>query len=466
MPQWNLVPQNGLTENSGHLSNGPLFAAGLVGIRCLRMSGMALVLGSLAIAGCGAGPAGGPPSQRGGSQAEAATAVDVAIARRDNLKPALEFTGTTQPQRQVSIRSQVEGKLLNLNVDVGDRVQQGQLLAQVDDSILMATVAAAEAELAARQSDILRAQTQVSEARTRVEQARLQLQQAEADAIRLENLSRDGAIPQQQAEQARTTAQTAAQVWRSAQEQVRNQQQAVTVAEKRLTAQQAVVAEVRRRRSFALINAPITGAVVAKVSEVGNLVQPGTEILKLGDFSRIKVLVQVSELDRGSLQLNGTATVRLDAFPGKTLSGTISRISPAADPTSRLIPVEVTIANPSNQIGSGLLARVSFGQPTPSRVVVPQTALQEKRRGKSSTANQAARPTPPAQPNRQTSGVLFVVSESGESPTVQSRQVKLGDRADGKVEILTGLQPGERFVVRSGKPLEDGEPIRLSILSE
>jgi multidrug efflux pump subunit AcrA (membrane-fusion protein) len=439
-----------------------------------------LLLGALVgLVGCGAPPRGDGQAQTPGAGRgqEEPTAVDVAIARPAQLRQSVEYTGTTQPLREVSLRSQVEGQLLRLTVDMGDRVQQGQTLAQVDDAILVASVVGAEAELASRRSEISRIQTQVTEAKTRVEQARLQLQQAEADAARLEQLAKAGAITQQQAEQARTAAKTATQVLRSTQEQVRNQQEAIAAAQGRVTAQRAVVAQAEERRSFALVNAPITGLVTQRITEVGNLVQPGSEILKLGDFSQVKVLVQVSDLALAEVQLGETANLRLDALPKQTFTGRVTRISPAADPSSRLVPVEVTIPNPDGRIGSGLLARVSFAQGDVARVVVPLSALQEERRGKPGAApegtRQSAQTRPvstasekPQEKPRKTEGVLFVVSGEGEQARVQARSVRLGEQADGRVEIVSGLKPGERFVARSGAPLKDGEPVRLSILSE
>jgi len=414
------------------------------------------------LSGCGGlsrGDTQSPGSTRG--RQESPTTVDVAIARSMPLDRAVEYTGTTLPLKEVSLRAQVEGQILKLTVDVGDRVQRGQSLVQVDDAILTTLVIAAEAELASRQSEVIRLRTQVTEAKTRVEQTRLQFQQSEADAARLENLARDGAISQQAAEQARTTARTADQVLKSAAEQVKNQQEAIAAAEKRVTAQIAVVAQARQRRAFSNLTAPLTGSVTARTSEVGNLVQPGSEILRLGDFSRIKVITQLSERELADIQAGSPATVRLDALPKQTFSGTVSRISPAADPTARLVPVEIILPNPNQQIGSGLLARVRFETSKAGQIVVPAAAIQN-----------ANRPAPDRSPVDQgerrpkTEGIVFVVKGDEKQATVEKRQVKLGDRADDRVQVLSGLASGERFVIRSGKPLKDGESVRFSILSE
>ncbi|PSB31718.1 efflux RND transporter periplasmic adaptor subunit [Stenomitos frigidus] len=409
----------------------------------------------------------------GAAQGQGATAVDVAIAATAPLEATREYTGTTQPLQEVAIRAQAEGQLRQLKVDVGDRVQQGQTLAQIDDSLLKAATTEAESELAARRSEISQLQTQVSDARTQVEQSRLQLQQAESDAARYEKLARDGAVTLQQAEQARTQAKTAAQVLRSSQEKVRNQQQAIVAANGRIVAQQAVVAQQQERRSYAVLTSPINGAVLTRSTEQGNLVQVGNELLRLGDFSRAKVTVQVSELGLAKVRLGGAAKVRLDAFPNEQFAGTVTRVSPAANPTSRLIPVEVTIPNSSGKVGSGLLARVSFTQQTTDRVVVPIAALQDDRvRNKQPNqpgANAGATgTTQPAKGNdkaQKTKGTVFVVTGEGEQAKVAARSVALGKQADGNVQVLTGLNPGDRYVARTSRPLKGGDSVRLSILS-
>jgi multidrug efflux pump subunit AcrA (membrane-fusion protein) len=409
--------------------------------------------------------------------------VDVATAQLGQLQQPREYTGTTQPIQEVSLRSQVEGQLVSLSVNVGDQVEQGQTLAQVNSTLLEAGVVEAQAELASRQAEVARLQSQVSDARTQVEQARLRLRQAERDATRFTQLAEAGAGTRQQAEQARTDAQAAAQVVRSAEEQVASRLKEVAAAESRVTAQQAVIAQAQERLGFTTLQAPITGYVLAKTSEAGNLVQPGGEIVKLGDFSRIKVVVQVSDRDVANIRQGQTAQVRLDAVPNQVFTGTVERITPAANPTSRLAPVEIVIPNPGGQNGSGSLARVTFAGGARPTVIVPQSALQSDRGagnrgpaqgnasspgtpGATNSQGRSSRPPTGAAKPQQTRGTLFVVEGQGEQATVAARSVALGDRADGRVEVRSGLRPGERYVVRAGRPLKDGDSVRLSVLSQ
>jgi HlyD family secretion protein len=392
-----------------------------------------------------------------GADRNQATAVDVAIAATMPLVASREYTGTTQPQQEVAIRSQAEGALQRVNVDVGDRVEQGQTLIQIDDALLNAATAEAAAELASRRTAVTQIQAQVSDAETQVEQTQLQLQQAQSDADRYDQLAKAGGISLQQAQQYRTEASTAAQVLRSAQAKVRVQQQGVDVANSQIVAQQAVVDQQRQRRAYAMVMSPLSGVVLTRSTEPGNLVRVGDELLRLGDFSQVKVTVQISELDLANVRLGGAVKVKLDAFPTEAFSGRVTQISPVANSTSRLIPVELTMPNSGGRVGSGLLARVSFSQTTQDRLVVPLAALQPARSG--------AKPT--SKMPKPTNGTLFVIdADQGESPQVTARSVTLGQQLDGKVQILTGLSPGERFVARTGKPLKSGDRVRLSILSE
>ncbi|MBD2774807.1 efflux RND transporter periplasmic adaptor subunit [Iningainema tapete] len=421
-------------------------------------------LGLLTV-GCGSSEKSAEAQSQGSNQRrDSKIPVDVAVAKTGVLRQQPEYTGTTVPFRSVSLRSQAEGRLLALNVDVGDATKQGQVIAQLDDALLRTALNQAEAELASLKSEVARAKNQVSNARAEAERLRLVVVQAQADSQRQQKLVKEGAIAQQVAEQALTEARTAAQALRAAQERVDTEQQAVAAAQGRVVAQQAAVAQAQERRSYSRIVSPINGVVTAKVTEPGNLLRPGDEILRIGDFSRAKVLLQVSEKELAKIRPGQSVQVRLDAIPNQAYTGQVARISPAADAVARLIPVEVEIPNVDGKIGSGLLARVNFEIPTQARVVVPETALGGVgEQGSRGAGEQGSRGASKIQNSQ---GTVFVVTEGQQGATVQARNVTLGNRADGKVEILSGLQPGEQFVARSGKPLKDGTAVRLSILSE
>ncbi|WP_448572285.1 efflux RND transporter periplasmic adaptor subunit [Trichothermofontia sp.] len=390
-----------------------------------------------------AGAQQGPPR---GQRDSGPIVVETAVATTGALGEALIFTGTTEPRQQVTLRSQADGQLLNLRVDVGDPVQQGQRLGQLDAVLLETAVREEEAELAARQVEVSQAKTLVADAQTQVEQARATLQQAQADADRLQSLADQGAISQQQAELAQTSRRTAEQALRSAQEQVRTRQQAIAAVERRVAAQQAIVQQAKQRLTHTVLVSPLTGVVLRRFVEAGDLIQPGQEVLQLGDLQTLKVRVQVSDRDLSQVQTGQAVQVQFDALPNQTFSGQVARIAPTADPAGRLLPVEINLPNPNGKLGSGLLARVQFTSLAPTLVVVPEAAL--------AVGADTEKPT------------IFVVQETEAQLTVQPRPVQISQQVEGQVALTTGLQPGERFVIRSNRPLRPGQRVETSLLSE
>lgn len=379
------------------------------------------------------------------SKQESKASVESAIAQRKAIREPLTYKGDTAPQQTVTLRSQAEGQLQELTVDAGDRVEQGQTIAQLNDRIVQTDITEAEAELASRQSEVNRLRNQVRNAEVELEKVQAQAQQAQADARRLQNLAEQGAVAQQEAELAATEATVAQQEVRAAQEQIRIDQDAVASAQEQVSAQESIIAQAQERRSYSTLKSPLTGVVLERVTDPGNLVEPGEEVLTLGDFEKVKIRVLVSELALGEIQRGQQVEVALDAFPDETYSGRVTRISPSTSNDSRQVPVEVQIPNPDRRIGQGLLARVTFSRQEVERVVIPETALHDEE-GDTAT--------------------VFTLNRDQDSPTVEAQTVELGERVNDEVEILSGLEPETPYVVRSSRSLQSGETVRLSALSQ
>ncbi|MDJ1180765.1 efflux RND transporter periplasmic adaptor subunit [Roseofilum sp. BLCC_M91] len=444
MRQRDRFSQFKVSDRDVSLWREPLMGNRAIAIKGVRVREILLMALVLTTTGCKLLPR---PESRALSQPVAnqlqTISVDVATAVVGDRGNRLAYTGNTEPIQEVILRSQSEGQLLYLSVDVGDRVRRGQVIAEIDKALPTAVINQAQAELSARRVEVAEQESEIRQLQTQIEIARLELTQAQADAQRLETLYQEGAISKQDAELARTAAERAKQALRAAEAQVMTQNKVVAAAEERVSVQQAIVSQAQERESYTEVEVPISGTILDRWMEAGTVVRPGDELLRIGDFSQVKVKVEVSELDLYQIYVGQYVSVTLDAFPGEEFPGEVTRISPAADPVARLIPVEVTISNRSGRLGSGLLARANFEVGDRQTIRVPQQAI-VNRDGEDAT--------------------LFLINEENGN-TVTSRRVILGTTRDGEVEIISGLEPGERYVLRSSRPLEDGDRVELSILS-
>lgn len=375
-------------------------------------------------------------------------AVDVIKVTREFLNKSREYIGTTEPTKQIVLRSQAEGQILSLKVDVGDKVSQGQVIAQLDDTLLKAALYKAEAELASLQSAVIEAEADVISAQAQVKSDQIRFAQTEVDANRLKELYDDGAIAKRDVELAVTEAKTAKQSVKASESQVKVKKATVETAKGRIISQKAVIQEEKKRLIFTQIKAPSSGYVLERMTEQGNLIQPGGEIIRIGDFSQVKVNVAVSELELQNLKLGKTVNVNLDAFPQENFTGIINRISPAANQESRQIPLEILLSNQDQKISSGLLARVTFSNNENPPILIPESALKiENPRG------------------NKLSNTVFVLDNINGNEQVMTRQVTMGENKNGKVEILSGLNSNDRLIVRSTGKLENGQTVRLSAIS-
>ena len=387
------------------------------------------------------------PQLDGSSTFSRKTTVDVAIADTQNALNTQAYIGTTEPNSVTILRSQISGRLLGLDVRVGDRVTKNQVIGRIDDSLLAATVQQEKGELASLESELAQEQLSIKNAQISLEEAKIQLEQAKSDAQRYSSLSQIGAISQQQAESFQTAAEVAQQAVFLAQEEVNIARQAVTTAKGRVAAQQAAIAEAVQRQAYSLITSPATGVVVSNNQEPGNLIQEGEEILSVGDLSAIKISLPISPVDLNLVELGQPVEVQFNAIQDRTFWGEITKISPVANTSTRKIPLEITVLNSGNEIKSGLLAQVKLPNKNNDKVTVPQSAIAE-------TAE---------------NNYIFVVSKEDtkqRQATVSKRQVQIDRVSQNMVFLTKGLAPGEKYIIRSSEPLTDNQVVNLSILSE
>ena len=222
-------------------------------------------------------------------------------------------------------------------------------------------------------------------------------------------------------------------------------QQIVTAAEyeRDQTAASAARAsrdQLRTRIGYATVRSPIAGVVLRKQVERGDVVSANMEMFTVADISALVVRVPISELDVTGLDVGDDVEVTLDALPGRRTPGRIRRIFPSADTLTRLVPVEIELRGAATRdIRPGFLARVTFSlDPRGDVLLVPASAVVDAAAG----------------------AAVFRVKDGTASRT----SVRRGDTYQGRVEILSGLSPGDTIVIAGNQELRDGASVRISEL--
>jgi RND family efflux transporter MFP subunit len=290
--------------------------------------------------------------------------------------------GVVEPIRTVGVNAQIGGALTSVEVQEGDRVRVGQILARLDDREIRAQLVAADANLEVVQASYDRAQ------RLRERQV---ITQAEFDRERAA-----------------------------------------------LAAAEAEREQFATRAGYTTVTAPAAGVITDKLVEAGDVVGLQTRLFTIADLSTLVVLVGVSEMDVVQVRPGDAVRMALDALPDRAMEGTVRRVFPSADPRTRLVPVEVALERGAEALARpGFLARATFALGTREDVLlVPAGALV------SAGATTA----------------VFVVSAGG---AAVRRPVSTGLTTQGMVEVLEGLEEGERIVVQGAARLRDGAPVRV-----
>lgn len=286
-----------------------------------RMNGAAASAIMLALAACGGGDEQPQTAQMGGPGAQRTPVVEIYEVARGSIARQVTVTGTVDPLRLIGVNAQLAGALTTVNVQEGDMVRLGAVLARVDDREIASQLAAAEASFDVAEAAYERAQ-----------------QLRERRVITLPEYERD------------RTAYAAAK---------------------------AQVEQLRTRLGYATVIAPATGVITEKLVETGDVVGNQTRLFTIADVSNLVVRLGVSELDIVQLEQGDRVAVTLDALPNRQLAGRIRRIFPVGDPTTRLVPVEVVLDEQSAQVARpGFLARVTFDLTTSNNVLlVPVSAV-------------------------------------------------------------------------------------------
>jgi RND family efflux transporter MFP subunit len=212
-----------------------------------------------------------------------------------------------------------------------------------------------------------------------------------------------------------------------------------------LAGAQARVDEAATALSDTVLRAPMSGVLLRRNVEVGTLAAPGTVAFVIADVRSVKAVFGVSDTMLSRVQLGAAQSVTTEAYPGVEFRGRITRISPSADPKSRVFEAEVGLPNPDGKLKSGMVVALGLSadaSPAESTPLVPLSAV--------------------VRPPKATGGfAVFVVDDGAGKPVARMRVVELGDYLGRVIPVKRGLREGERVVVSGAGLLSDGEPIEI-----
>lgn len=383
------------------------------------------------------------------------------------LISTITATGNVRPRRQVNISSDVQGRVVELNVDEGEEVERGQLLLRIDPSQSEAIVARSQATLA-------QAEAQVTQARTNLLQARRELDRLEGIRTRDVNL-------------------VSRQALEEAESRVELQTATLSSAEFGVAQARAGLEEALELRSRTTISAPISGRITRLNIETGETViigtmnNPGSLLLTISDLTAVEAVLRIDETDLTLIALGDSAVVELDAFPGRTFAGTVAKIgnsaiqATGAARTSVDFEVILTLLDPPAELRPDLSATADIIVERRERALAVPIIAVTVREDSSAVAegvgvlgDGTSGTAPPAsvRPSQRSTGAsgpggvprregVFVVRDGKAVWT----PVTIGITGQDYFEVLSGLQAGDEVI--SGpfqriQTLKDGDLVQVT----
>lgn len=364
--------------------------------------------------GAAAAPAGGTkagaPGAGGGRGSAALMTVDTAPAVRQEVIDYVMVVGNLIGEATVDVSPRLNGRIESIAVRLGDRVTKGQVIARMDDRDVREQVKQAEASLelsraTARQREFdMKASLTTFDRQKNLYDRQLQTKQTLEDAEARYNAS-------------------AAQV---------------DVAKAQVMQTQARLDELKVTLSNTVIQSPVDGFVGRRTLDPGAFAGANTPVVSVVDISSVRLIANLVEKDFRRVVPGVEAMVEVDAFPGETFGGKVSRVSPIFDAATRTAGLEIEVPNPGYRLKPGMYARVRLTvDRRPDALTVPRNAVVDSE-GKR--------------------GVFFL----DDGNVARFNVVRTGLQDGEKVEILEGLNDGQRVITTGAIALRNGDRVQLA----
>jgi RND family efflux transporter MFP subunit len=325
--------------------------------------------------------------------------VNVVYPKRTASTEEIVIPGNTQAFTDAPIYARTNGYIKRWYFDIGSRVKQGQLLAEIETPEI---------------------DEQLRQARADLETAKANLGIAEITAERWQRLWATKSVSKQETDQFVSNAKA---------------------MKSTVESNAANVRRLEQLRSFERVEAPFDGIVTARNIDVGTLIDAGAnpqsrELFHMTAIHTLRVFVAVPEVFAGAGQPGTVASLTLDEFPGRSFRGHVVRTSNSIDPAARTLLVEVDVDNPKGELLPGAYVRVHLPVPGAAQAVtIPANTLLFR-----------------------SEGLRVGVVRNGRAELVP---IKIGRDYGDAVEVLTGLNPGDAVITNPSDSLTSGTPVRI-----
>lgn len=377
--------------------------------------------------------------------------IPVRVARIQKVPMRLEVTtvGTVVPLQEIVVTPKIAGKIEKIFVSESDFVKAEQVLVKLEQIDFLLAVRQVEAALATARAnlDYLLAGTRpekIEQAKAALHQAQANLTNMEKEHQRIKQLAAGDLVAKRELDVVIAQYESAIAQEKQAKEQLEMLKKGPTdeeleIARAQVRQAEAGLAVAKNILSDTILKAPFAGLITARFVDEGVQVYtaPKTEILKLTDVSRVKVVTPVSERDFPKVEIGILAEIQVDALAGEIFRGKVSRIIPEINPISRNFNAEVEIPNPNLRLKSGMFAnlRLFVGQKetlTISREILIMDLV---------------------------TGVSYAFVVEGNQAV--RRRLTLGERSGLLIEVLQGLKEGEDLVIKGQNNLKPGSKVKI-----
>jgi RND family efflux transporter MFP subunit len=367
-----------------------------------------------------------------------ANVLEVAVVRveRRPLGNSLTIAGEFKPFQDVEVHAKVAGYIRNINVDVGDHVKAGQVLAVLEVPELAAELSGADAAVRRSEEEIRRAQSDVNRAQSAHAASHsgyARLKQA-SDA-------RAGLVAQQEIDDAQAKD-------LEAEAQVSSAEAQLSAARQQLEMAQANQKQYNALANYSRITAPFAGVITARLADTGALIQGGTSassgvgpVVRLAEVSKLRLVVPVPESAASQIHLGDPVKAHIQAL-NQDFEGKVSRFSDSLDRQTRTMATEIDFANKDGRLIPGMYAEATLSlAKNAQELCVPLEAV--------------------ARNNNEAS--VLIVNKNNE---IEERKIKLGFEGEAYVQVLAGVAEGDRVVIGGRSQFHPGQKVKPKDVSD